>query len=119
MSTKRNFRFSVHVNGGPVKITLRPGQSLEHGTFAYTDEGYTKESYRWSLAKDGSELLREWYQDGRDCDGRLSRSGEDCLDPSAPEFCNVEIVYGVQFSYPRFNPISEGQRDYSAEAMGY
>ena len=79
-----NARFWVYVNGGPVKLTLRPGEVLEHYQCWTTDEGWSSEYCRWGWDCEdedhGGELFREWESCGRDCDGRLDRSGVDVCD---------------------------------------
>ena len=74
----RNARFWAYVNGGPVKITLRPGQRLEHTEGGPTDEGWSRDSTAWEYATDEPVVYREWCFDGSDCDGRMTRSGVDC-----------------------------------------
>ena len=73
---RRNGRFWAHVNGGPVRITLKPGQRLEHFTSETTDEGWNSESTSWHYPSDEAVIYREWCSDGRDCDGRLTTGGE-------------------------------------------
>lgn len=71
----RNARFWVFVNGGAAKLTLRPGQTLRHGTGGPTDEGWSWGETSWTHA--GDEVRREWVEDGRDCDGRQTQTGTD------------------------------------------
>lgn len=80
--TKRNARFWVY-SGGPVKITLRPGQRLSHYRGGPADEGWFSESNSWHYPDDEDAVYREWCFDGRDCDGRHSTSGEDRCELSA------------------------------------
>ena len=70
-----NARFWAFLNCGPVKLTLRPGQSLTWVTGGLTDEGFARESITWEW--DGEVLTRHWCEDGRDCDGRYSRTGSE------------------------------------------
>lgn len=83
-----NARFWAFQNLGWVKITLRPGQSLQWGKSYDNGEGWSWESCRWTHS--GSFVLREYGSGGTDCDGRSSSSGEDCCDfdrlQSVPSF---------------------------------
>ena len=74
--TEPNVRFWVYANDGPVKLTLKPGQRLEHFTNESTDEGWHSESTTWHYPDDEAAVYREWCSDGRDCDGRLTTGGE-------------------------------------------
>lgn len=75
MSAKfKNARFWEWVNDGWVKITLKPDQKLQHGTFSYTDEGWSSTLTEWYHDLDTVE--RSDFSDGVDCDGRISRSNE-------------------------------------------
>jgi hypothetical protein len=64
-------------------------------------------------------LIREWCEDGSDCDGRLTRYGE--------QFCPRTAVQDGQYSdefnvtYPDWVdvPGAAGQRDQYAEMAGY
>lgn len=115
----RNFRFAVYVNGGPVKLTIRPGESLQHATFTTEDEGYTSERNIWALSEDGAELSSQWDMVGTDCDGKIARGADGVFIVNSGQYCNRETVDGVQFAYPRFERAEEYHRDYSAEQMGY
>ena len=42
-----NARFWQWINGGPVKITLRPGQTITHYVGGSTDEGYERTWHKW------------------------------------------------------------------------
>ena len=72
----KNARFWVYVNDGPVKLTLRPGQSLEHSEGGPCEEGYSYEYTKWEYADDEPVVYREWATDSRDCDGRHGNGGE-------------------------------------------
>ena len=115
----RNARFWVWENGAPVKLTLRPGQSLAWASGGPTDEGWHRDETRWFYPADEPFVYRAWCSDGADCDGRLTRAGEDrCYlpalrhphhtDPDDPSIC-----------YPRWEELSASQRDQFAEMMGY
>lgn len=114
-----NARFWIWWADGWVKLTLRRGDVLTVHRGGPTDEGWSSETetYRY----DGVFVTCRSETDGRDCDGRLTRE--------AVHRCHVlglrarlnESGYrppgggGV----PLWREVSAGQRDYSAEAMGY
>jgi len=89
---RRNCRFWAYVNGGPVKITLKPGQRLEHSEGGPTDEGWHCDSTAWEYPADEAAVYREWCSDGRDCDGRLTHSGEDRCPLDQLDAGNVPYV---------------------------
>lgn len=117
-----NARFWVYTDAGPVKLTLRPGQSLTHYVGGATDEGWSSFSSTWS--HEGDHVRREWCDDGRDCDGRLTRGGTDA--------CPIgELAAGMPIYWPENEELFEGihvpawgepdrwQRDEQAELAGY
>lgn len=67
-----NARFWLWVNGGWVKVTLKPATSLRWGESHATEEGYHFE--RISLEYDGDTVYFEEYYGGRDCDGELENT---------------------------------------------
>lgn len=112
-----NARFwIIGPNCNPVKLTLRPGQTLHHRKFARTDEGWSAELNEWT--HEVTHVENEWATDGVDCDGRLSRSGVAvCIVESLREGWADDQHAGVV--YPKWKQYDYGQRDYSAEAMNY
>lgn len=113
MSVK-NARFWAWINGGPVKLTLRPGQRLEHCEGGPTDEGWHLDSTAWEYAEDEPVIYREWCSDGRDCDGRLTRGGEDCCDVASLE-ADADGEVWPQWQEHR----DHGVYDEFAQAAGY
>ena len=121
-----NVRFWVYWADGPVKLTLRPGQSLTAHAARRTDEGWSSETDTWT--HDYDRIARESGTDGVDCDGRLSR---ECTceaklhelaqtDPYVSDCASRaerDAYSGVLFPY--WDRVNASQRDYSAEAMGY
>jgi hypothetical protein len=85
-----NARFWELVHTGWVKLTLKPGQRMEHVTGGYHDEGWSREVDQWEYIPDGEwadvptfkyarqdgipgpVIVRHEYHDGTDCDGRHS-----------------------------------------------
>lgn len=113
----KNARFWTYINGGPVKLTLEPGQAAYHHHGERTDEGWASESTQWTHEDGG--VRREWTTDGRDCDGRLTRHGAD--------FCPLDQLHDLinttgedsTIHWPDWQRESAGQRDEYAEAAGY
>jgi hypothetical protein len=71
----RNARFWIWANDQAIKMTLKPGQRLTHYVGGPTEEGWHAETTTWEYL-DGA-VYRDWVSDGRDCDGRLTRGGQD------------------------------------------
>lgn len=119
-----NARFWAYLNGGPVKITLRPGQTLHWSQGHRTDEGWSRSLETWSYEADESPALltRHWCQQGRDCDGTLEHGGQDTCEAtnllSRPPYPEDEpLLEGVR--WPAWEPADQWQRDHAAEAAGY
>jgi len=107
-------RFWVYHNGSAARLKLNVGQTVTHRSGGYTDEGWTLEVNTYSY--DGRFVECQWLNDGVDCDGRLTRSGES--------YCHVHgLASGYrdedEITYPDWTQFDERQRDYSAEAMNY
>lgn len=103
-----NARFWIYCNSGPVKLCLKPGQSLSHCDWRDTDEGWSCEWTQWSLSDDGLMLHRSWCSDGRDCDGRLTCGGEDVC-PNDP--------VNLSFNEPYMADLDESERKSWADVM--
>lgn len=141
--TAPNARFWIY-HHGPVKLTLRDGApSLSHAEGGPTDEGWSASGATYWL--DGDIVYREWWDDGSDCDGRLSHSGRNTchvsrlaalhagtcrkchntrtyLEPDChrPRFCPWCLgVIDWTERYPDWAVEEQSQRDYQAEAAGY
>lgn len=104
------FNFWLHRGwwggGNEVRITLHPGQTINHYSCRPADEGSVHTLLSYDL--DGF-LHVTIHKEGTDCDGRSSRtvSAEaniiDCTEDGKPIWCTP----------------SYSQRDYTAEAAGY
>lgn len=94
-------------------IKIRSGQTLHYSSGGATDEGYWWVGHEWEF--DGETLWTRWSTEGRDCDGRITRSGES--------WCRAhEAQAGYHFDevrYPLWHEGEVAQRDYAAEAAGY
>ena len=111
-----NARFWIVCHGSPVKLTFRPGQSLDWYHGAPHEEGWSSESHIWRF--DGEYVTVYSCTDGRDCDGRLthyntSQCRLDALDARSWEWLGV--IQGT----PDWEPLDSSQRDEFAEAAGY
>ena len=73
-----NARFWAFINGSQVKITLKPGQYLEHHRHFRTDEGWA--SYGTTWEHEGDLIRRYWGSAAKDCDGRIITTGEDVCE---------------------------------------
>lgn len=106
-------RFWAIYRGSPVRLTLHQGKGLSWQFSHPTEEGYHEEGATYFL--NGDTLTQEWWYDGRDCDGRMTREGEcECrIDQLAAGYQEGEITW------PKWEPVNSRQRDYAAEAAGY
>jgi hypothetical protein len=111
---KQQARF-WHYHNGAVRLKINAGQTIHHSHGGATDEGYSWEAVAYSF--DGETVTCEWATQSRDCDGRMDRNGvTHCpADQLAAGYRDDE--FGV--TYPAWQQGESGQRDYSAEAMGY
>lgn len=136
MTTQRNARFWVWAAaGGWVKLTLRPGQELEHHSGGPCDEGYSYTREKWT--HEGDHVRAKWETNASDCDGRLDQGGASCCpldqlrardmhaeeqgraaywgdDPTKPEFNGNAGIFAPEWTERR-----RFQRDHAAEAAGY
>lgn len=111
---KDNARFFAFINGCDVKITLKPGQELEHGIGQSTDEGWKREYRCWTF--DGNFVTELYDTVEKDCDGRMDRH--------AVFKCHVrKLKMGNEIEgdvvYPDWKEVSSRQRDHAAELAGY
>ena len=109
-----NARSWALVNDDWCKITLRPGQFIEHCQGGGTDEGYSWSVYRWDY--DGSYVTRCIRWDTRDCDGRMTGGNE--------QECPVGLLRSHTIDetptrLPAWREIERHHRDHTAEAAGY
>lgn len=111
-----NARFWIYWRDGFVKLTLRPGECVRLEASSRTEEGWEAEGE--TLRFDGAKVRRDWWRDGRDCDGRLSEEGRlvcSLLDLRAKTSTDPDIMMPQWRDVPR----SYARRDYAAEAAGY
>lgn len=113
----RNARFWEYHNGAPVKLTLRPGQSLSHYSGGRTDEGWSSTATTWRLSSNGRVLERDITSDGADCDGRLTTGCDSVALTERDSF--VPLYYAPELLRPDWRDAGGWQRDQFAEAAGY
>jgi hypothetical protein len=104
---------------GYVRLTVREGKELRWSTRGPTDEGWSSREEIWSLVQ--GNLWQHIYNDGVDCDGRLStESAYMCpVDKLAAFLCEDKDLNPSQIRCPSWERRRSSQRDYSAEAAGY
>jgi hypothetical protein len=106
-------RFWAFKKGSPVRIKINAGQTLQWSESHPTDEGWSASGETWNF--DGIGITREWFSDGRDCDGRLQRYGSD--------YCPVAMLdSGTEMdgvTFPSWQDSESEQRDEYAELAGY
>lgn len=72
----KTIRFWVFWRNSWVKLTLRAGRRLYAHHSSRDEEGF---GYQWSdWFLDNDLLIEQWGNGGRDCDGRIDRSGRSC-----------------------------------------
>lgn len=118
----KNARFWVFENGGWVKLTLRPDQSLSWYSYSRHEEGYSSIGITWT--HEGSRILRESVTDGRDCDGRHGYSQEDACDldllASVPSYTDDHDHRGWLIHRPEWREASAAAcYDEYAQVAGY
>lgn len=115
-ATGTNARFWTIIHNSPVKLTLRPGQSVTHIEQGATDEGYRYSGCTWSL---GDGIVQcAWGSRETDCDGRHENSGETYAPIYALRRGSEDSVSpGVV--YPAWERGEHWQRDHAAESAGY
>jgi len=113
-----NARFQHYTNDSCVVITLQPGQMFTHHHFNRDEEGYSAETHEWE--HDGQGVIERFHSEGRDCDGRVSRSVElYCPLEKLRARSVTDMPADNGIGWPEWDRSSESQRDYSAEAAGY
>jgi len=96
-------------HGHPVKLTLKPGQVLRWRKSWEHEEGWSTRCEEFE--HEGGQVRWLTVDDGRDCDGRLTRTTEF--------FCALTGLKAGDEGLPAWEPGESRQRDYRAEAAGY
>lgn len=68
-------RFKAWINDGEVILTMKPGDTIRHGWYQTTDEGYEGGCVTFDADIEG--VYRTYYTYGRDCDGKISSESVD------------------------------------------
>ena len=122
-----NARFWAHVNGSPVKITLKPSQRLSWAVQYRTEEGWHAEGQEWSHPEPGL-VENVCWSDGTDCDGRVSTNASFYCLTNQLQAGDTPGVYGSTrleapawrgVVWPAWQSSGYRQRDYTAEDAGY
>ena len=109
--------FLIYWQGSIKPIVLRPGESCELSHWAPHDEGWSSEGV--TFTHEGDVIRREWGTDGRDCDGRMTRGGED-ICPLDQLQAREAYGFDLPFRLPEWQEESTAPvYDEYAQAMGY
>jgi hypothetical protein len=111
----KSARFWTYHGEGLVKLTLHDGEALCNRRGSPTDEGWWSEAVIWRL--ENGIVERETIQDGRDCDGRLTRHYVDSC-PIA-NLASEPAYYDPGYMVPTWQDCGSSQRDEYAEIAGY
>lgn len=93
MKNARFWHWSTGHSDGWVKLTLKPGQTLSWHKYSTDEEGYSFQTYTWHhyAGSDGQQIIREWSNGGRDCDGRIETTGSDACPLSKLTECQPVV----------------------------
>lgn len=113
-----NVRFWIWINNGWVKLTIQPNETLGYWECHQTDEGWSRTIIDWTY-EDGV-VVENYSNEAMDCDGRLDhhctrQCPVDRLRAFIPEPDSPMFYFGL----PDWVRTRSGQRDYTAEMMGY
>lgn len=132
MNRPPNLRFwtYAHTDGGPVKLTLKPGQGFGWTEGGPHEEGYCWTHHRWEYTSDPAAGVREQIiTRGRCCDGPHESYGDYWCPASqlltgSRQFIGWDEDGNSLYAndaprLPNWTEISSEQRDHFAEAAGY
>ena len=125
-----NLRLWTWADGGPVKLTLRPGQSLRWSYGGPHEEGYCWTMHTWTHTNDPVMGVIEVIETrGRCCDGPHESYGKYWCPASQLRsgplmHLDKHDEYGEPIPLPNSNrptwqALKTSQRDHYAEAAGY
>ncbi|MBE7465999.1 MAG: hypothetical protein HS116_21190 [Planctomycetes bacterium] len=118
----RNARFWITYRGTSlVKLTMRPGDTIELHEGGATEEGYSHQYSKYEYPKDEAVIYAEFEQSARDCDGRLDTHSESCCQVAELKngFASENDWPGPGIAFPDWRSARAYQRDYEAEKAGY
>lgn len=116
----RHIRIWIWFKGGPVRISLKDGQSVTFGYCEPHEEGFSGESV--TISRHGFELTRDWSNFGRDCDGPLSHDGVQTWNAATGEYrpWPWDVADTGDIRFPKWEEYEPTRvTDAFAEAMGY
>jgi hypothetical protein len=117
--------FWEFLNDSFVKLKLAPGQSREHYCGSRDEEGCSSQWNRWTFDAEGGQIVNEFVQEGRDCDGRSRRAGtlvcplNQLFSLKADAWKQTHMECAPFPARPRWQTVDLRQRDHSAEMAGY
>lgn len=112
----RNARFyTLSPQSEPVKLTLKPWQSIHHSRAWHNGEGWSRHSESFEF--DGEKVTCHWHSSGTDCDGPHSSGGTSICAIDRLKSGYRDESDGV--TYPDWQSEEEWQRDVFAEIAGY
>ena len=115
-TTERTARFWTLGPGcSPVKIGLRPGESLSHSHAWDNGEGWSRAAQTWT--HEGERITREVYTSANDCDGR--HSSEETQACAIDRLAHYADTDGGGERWPAWGEARGSQWDQFAEAAGY
>lgn len=112
-----NVRFWFWWNDSAVKLTLRPGQTINFGTGGPDEEGWHYDAE--TIDYHGDFLTRKTYSGGTDCDGRLERESRLRCHVLGLRFYPYGNDNAQKIAFPKWEMLFASQRDQFAEAAGY
>jgi hypothetical protein len=117
-------RFWEWINGSWVKISLKPNESIRHYQGSNDEEGYSAEFNSWT--NEGHRVVSASRFEGRDCDGRMSRTVVSSCSPDRLQHLRAYQCEkfenhhrGLPIMRPKWERESSRQFDQYAEAAGY
>lgn len=120
-----NVRFWSWENGGWVRITLKPGQTLSYSDGRLTDEGHSWYQCEWEYDADEMVVICRSSCGGSDCDGPheyhyTSWCPVVDMEGQPPEDADPEWQKeAIPVPRPLWRKGFASQRDIYAEMMGY
>jgi len=116
-------RFWIYVNNDYVKISLKPGQTLDWYVKEATDEGWSGEGLTFQYDEGNGRVIRESVTEGRDCDGLIQyfdkaqcaienfRDGDETFD--------MIEEHGKVVQFPSWERVTSEVYDDEAQKAGY
>lgn len=122
-SPPKTVRFWEYVNGGMVRLKLKPDHQYIWGRAEKADEGYWYENHTWEWISDNQSVIRHSVSGGRDCDGPLEQGGKGWVPleglSDGNENYDGDTFNGNVIRFPSWESGSSWRKDPVAEAAGY